>query len=258
MITSASNGRVKGVIHLSKKTKLRNEKKLFIIEGIKLFLEAPKERIREIYISESFYRENKDIDYFKKLDYEIVADDIFEKMSDTITPQGILCVVEQFEYKLEEIIDSDNSHIIILENIQDPGNLGTIIRTSEGAGVTGVIITKGSADIYQPKVIRSTMGSIYRVPFVYVEDIKEAIYNMKSKNIKVYAAHLEGENEYFDTDISKSSAILIGNEGNGIKDETLKLVDEYIRIPMMGEVESLNAAVAASLLMYEVLRQRRK
>lgn len=145
----------------------------------------------------------------------------------------------------------------MLDNLQDPGNMGTIVRTAEGAGVTGVIMSRDCVDIYNPKTIRSTMGSIYRMPFYYAEDILKAIRKIKDAGIKVYAAHLDGEKSYDEEDYAFSCAFLIGNEGNGLREETSKMADHYIIIPMSGEVESLNAAIAASVLMFEVKRQRR-
>ena len=135
--------------------------------------------------------------------------------------------------------------------------MGTIVRTAEGAGVTGVIMSRDCVDIYNPKTIRSTMGSIYRMPFYYAEDILKAICKIKDAGIKVYAAHLDGEKSYDEEDYAFSCAFLIGNEGNGLREETSKMADHYIIIPMSGEVESLNAAIAASVLMFEVKRQRR-
>jgi TrmH family RNA methyltransferase len=148
---------------------------------------------------------------------------------------------------------------MVLEDLQDPGNLGTIMRTGEGAGIDGVILSKGCVDIYNPKTIRSTMGSLYRVPFLYVEDLAQTIADLKAKGITFYAAHLKGERFYDEFDFTKEGgcAFLIGNEGNGLKDETADLADTYLKIPMEGKLESLNAAVASSILMYEVYRQKR-
>lgn len=147
---------------------------------------------------------------------------------------------------------------MILETIQDPGNLGTIIRAGEGAGLTGVIMNSSTADIYNPKVIRSTMGSIYRVPFLYTEDLPGTIKRLKEKNIRLFAAHLKGENNYEEEDYTGNTGFLIGNEAKGLSDEISAMADTYVRIPMLGQVESLNAAVASSILMYEAARQRRK
>ena len=145
---------------------------------------------------------------------------------------------------------------MILENLQDPGNLGTILRTGEGAGITGVIMSSQTVDIYNPKTIRATMGSIYRVPFLYVDDLSKVIERLHKKKIHTYAAHLKGTDYYLDQQFKEPTAFLIGNEGNGLSKEIADLAEKYIKIPMEGKVESLNAAVASALLMYEAHRQR--
>ena len=146
---------------------------------------------------------------------------------------------------------------MVLDNLQDPGNLGTIVRTAEGAGVDAVFMSKDTVDIYNPKVIRSTMGSIYRMPVVYVEDLIALLDTFKEKGIKSYAAHLDGKNSYDQESYEGGTAILIGNEGNGLREEISNAADIWVKIPMLGQVESLNAAIAASVMMFEVARQRR-
>jgi TrmH family RNA methyltransferase len=146
---------------------------------------------------------------------------------------------------------------MVLDNLQDPGNLGTIVRTAEGAGVDAVFMSKETVDIYNPKTIRSTMGSIYRMPVVYVEDVVELLESFRQKGIKSYAAHLQGEHSYDQENYTEGTAILIGNEGNGLRDEVSEKADIWVQIPMKGQVESLNAAIAASIMMFEVSRQRR-
>lgn len=254
-----TNKRVKELVTLNQKSKARKEEGVFLVEGSKMFLEAPNGRIREIYVSESFFATDECKEKLEKLGYETVSSEVFKKISDTMTPQGILCVVERDEKSFEDLFQKENPTVMVLEDLQDPGNLGTILRTGEGAGIDAVILTKGSVDIYNPKVIRSTMGSIYRVPFMYTDCIEDVILKLKEKNITVYAAHLKGEKYYDEFDYAGRGgcAFLIGNEGNGLKDETAELADEYLKIPMEGSVESLNAAVASSILMYEVYRQKR-
>lgn len=259
MITSTSNARVKELVQLQKKSKVRNEQGVFLVEGVKMYQEIPQEQLVKVYVSETFAdKQKEEINRLKdrrKLEY--LSDHVFQYVSDTKTPQGILCVVRQSTYCLEDILEAEDAHLLVLDNLQDPGNLGTILRTAEGAGVTGIIISKESVDIYNPKVIRSTMGSIYRVPFVYVEDLKEAIAKVKAHGIFTYAAHLDGKNSYDKEDYTKKTAFLIGNEGNGLRKEIADLADTWIRIPMKGQVESLNAAIATSVLMFETARQRR-
>lgn len=262
MITSPSNKSVKEVVQLLQKAKSRKEKKLFVVEGIKMFLEAPEERIVKVYAAESFGKEMPPACKEKLAAlagrFETVADDIFRKMSDTKTPQGILCVVRQSEYSQEEMLEAEAPLLVLLEDIQDPGNLGTMFRAGEGAGVTGIVMSGGTADIYNPKTIRSTMGSVYRMPFLYVEDLTETIGKLQEKGITVYAAHLQGAKIYDECGYRGKTAFLIGNEANGLRDKTAACADVSVKIPMEGKVESLNAAVAASVLLFEAARQRRR
>lgn len=257
MITSTGNKQVKNIIQLSKKSKARKEADQFVVEGIKMFMEAPRECIEQVYVSESFIAKQENKDILGNIEYEILEDNVFLTASDTKTPQGILCIMKQFHYTVDQIIQAEKAHIILLEDLQDPGNLGTIMRAGEGAGISGVIMSQNCVDIYNPKTIRSTMGSIYRVPFVYVEDLKETVKILKKNNTITYAAHLKQSQDYEKLDYTKSTAFMIGNEGNGLSDELSQMADAYLKIPMAGQVESLNAAIAASILMYEVARQRR-
>lgn len=257
MITSTGNAQVKELLQLQKKSKVRNERNIFLVEGIKMFLEAPRNRIEKVFISETLFNRKKQELNLDGLKVEILSDKVFSHVSDTKTPQGILCVMRQKNTKLEEIFAQKPEHLMILDNLQDPGNLGTIVRTAEGAGVSGIILSKDCVDIYNPKTIRSTMGSIYRMPFLYVEDLENTIEEVKKQNIKVYAAHLQGKNNYDEENYKTGCAFLIGNEGNGLRDEIAKKADIWVKIKMHGEVESLNAAIASSILMFEVCRQRR-
>jgi len=259
MITSTANQQVKQLVQLNKKAKLRNERDIFVVEGPKMFGEVPKERMEKAYFAESFFEKNfaGAPEKLQGISYEVVQDSVFKVMCDTQTPQGVLCLVKQYHYKLEELLGKEAPLFLVLENLQDPGNLGTMMRTAEGVGVTGVILSKGSVDIYNPKTIRSTMGSIYRVPFLYAEDLQEVLEILRQRGVRSYAAHLEGKETYDREDYRGGTAFLIGNEGNGLSEELTRAADTYIRIPMEGQLESLNASVAAAILMYEAYRQRR-
>ena len=262
MITSVHNKCIKETAALLAKKKERDRRGLFVVEGGKMFGEAPAELISRVYIAQSA---EKDMyaQYGEKLSglsCEIVTDEVFARMSDTVTPQGILCLVRQQHYNIEEILrerEEKQLLFIILEDIQDPGNLGTIFRTAEAAGADGVIMSSRTADLYNPKTIRSTMGAVFRVPFIYTEDITSVIKRMRERGTAVYAAHLGAERFYDAFDYRQSTAFLIGNEANGLQDETAGCADALIGIPMEGSVESLNAAVASSILLYEAYRQRR-
>ena len=257
MITSVNNGQVKNIIQLNQKTKARREQGLFVAEGRKMFGEAPADWIEKVYVSETLTSDPVLMEQVEKLPYDIVADSVFRQMSDTQTPQGILTVLRRPSYTLEDILGGKNPLVMVLEDLQDPGNAGTIIRTGEGAGVSGVFLTKTCVDITNPKVIRATMGSVYRIPFFYVEDVVSLKQKLQGRGIRFFAAHLQGKNSYDRESYEDGTAFLIGNEGKGLTDQAADAADCLIRIPMCGQVESLNAAMAAGILMYEAARQRR-
>ncbi len=171
MITSAQNTQVKNIIKLNQKAKARREQKLFVAEGRKMFLEAPENLIDRIYVAESMLEDEEVMQKVHRFSWEAVENSVFRQMCDTQTPQGILTVLRQPSYQMEDLLERKNPLIMVLEDLQDPGNAGTIIRTGEGAGVGGVFLTKTCVDITNPKVIRATMGSVYRIPFLYVEDV---------------------------------------------------------------------------------------
>lgn len=263
MITSTSNQQIKNIIKLQKSAGQRRKQGVFIVEGIRMFREIPKNLLRQVYVTEEFVQKNEAL--FQDISYELVSSSVFRDISDTMTPQGVLAVVQSVSYPLRKVVLGDSSEtakeqvkplVLLLENIQDPGNLGTILRVAEGAGVTGIVMSKDTVDIYNSKVIRSTMGAIFRVPFIYVEDLENVVQFMHENDIVTYAAHLDGKVLY-DYDFAKGSCFFIGNEGNGLTKELTAMAKEKIRIPMCGKVESLNAATASTVLVYEALRQRR-
>lgn len=260
MISSTANPQIKNIIQLQKKSKERFKQGLFVIEGIKMFEESLEYgNVVKAYVANSLYEEiiREKEDYFKQIAYEVVTDAVFKEISDTLTPQGILAIVKMPKYSLEDMIRAKQTNLVLLEDIRDPGNLGTILRTAEGAGFSGIILSKESVDMYNPKVIRSTMGAIYRVPFFYVDNFLETLAYLKEHDITIYAAHLQSDYHYDEVTYEDRCAIMIGNEANGLSDDSSKCSSKYIKIPMMGKVESLNAAVATSILMYEIYRQRR-
>ena len=277
IISSKDNKKIRYIRSLLEKGNIRKKSKAFVAEGIKLVDEALEYgKVLEVVCSESLYGEiisgdlsgnrllaenDKNItSYVKKgSSLLVVSDTVFKSMSETKTPQGILAVAEMPDYRLldkgfleQAYTKNGKIKLLVLEDTADPGNLGTIMRTAEAAGVTGVIMGKGTVDIFNPKVVRSTMGSIFRLPFAYEEDLKETIKELKKQGISFYATHLKGEKSYKDIKYSDRSAILVGNEARGLSYDVADLADTYVLIPMQGKVESLNAAVAAALMMYEV------
>ena len=256
-ITSATNEKIKRLVQLTTKSSARKEEGVFVAEGTKLVMEAPPEWIREIYISESCF-EKMDEGFEKYFDEEAfikVPDHVFEKISTMKTPQGMLAVVQAPSYRWNDLM-GDVSLILVLEDIQDPGNVGTIFRTAEAAGVTGIVLSDKCADPLSPKVVRSTMGAIFRVPYLITEDIPEYVSRLEDGGITCFAARLDAADEYEKCDLTRDCALLIGNEGNGLTAKTKEAASHGIYIPMNGKAESLNAAVSASILSYEARSQR--
>ncbi len=261
-IESNSNAKIKNITALMKKSRLRKETGFFIAEGPRMVFETPGKLLREIYVSESFLTDERwrvfssgEVLSSGSVELYTVSDRVMASVSDTVTPQGVLAVVSQPEYSLEELL-GDDAYLVVLERLQDPGNMGTIFRTSEGAGVSGVIMSRDCVDIFSPKVVRATMGSLYRVPFYVSDDLKCDILKAKEKGIRFFATHPDGARDCFSVDYTSPTGIMIGNEGAGLSDELSGIADEKITIPMAGQVESLNAAMACGILLYEGVRQR--
>ncbi|RHR54569.1 RNA methyltransferase [Clostridium sp. AF18-27] len=274
MIGSTSNKQVKRVVNLRAKAKARREENCYVAEGLRMCRELSPDQVEMLYVTEEFGSVPGNRRWLAGFPHETVSDVVMNYMADTKTPQGVLAVVKQRHYRLEELLPQAGKQalktsapsgknppapacLMILETLQDPGNLGTILRAGEGAGITGLVMNRDTADIYNPKVIRSTMGSILRVPFVYVDDLGAALAQIKSAGVRLFAAHLKGTNNYDQEDYTGNIGFLIGNEAAGLTEEAAAMADCYIKIPMAGQVESLNAAVASSVLMFEAARQRR-
>lgn len=258
MLTSLQNSYIKKIMSL-RTSKGRKKTGLFILEGIKSIKEIDDQwKVESILYTEGYLLKNQDVikDLEKKYNMLLVHDKVFDQLSDTTTPQGIMAVVEQRNVDMNEILNKDNTFLVLIDSLQDPGNVGTIIRTADAAGAHGILLSTNSVDIYNPKIVRAAMGSLFHLPVVTKCDMEKVIPSLRQKNIKVYAAHLEGARYPYEEDMTKGTAILIGNEGSGLSDNIAKLADTYIKLPMLGKAESLNAAVAASILTYEVVRQR--
>ena len=181
------NQQQKYILNLQRKSRERKPEKAFVIEGRKMFEEAPADRVKMIVASESFSKSKEGAALLKGKKFDVVSDSIFETLSDTKTPQGILAIVKRLNYTMNDLMQVKNQkapHLVVLDNLQDPGNLGTIFRTAEAAGVTGILLSKDCVDVYNPKVIRSTMGAVFRMPFLYVEDLPEKIKDLQKEGIK--------------------------------------------------------------------------
>lgn len=254
MITSVKNDQVKYLVQLQRSSKERRKADAYIVEGIRMVSEIPEENLIQLFCSESYLRRGQG----SLPNCEVLSDHVFEHVSDTETPQGILAVVRQDHFSPEDLICGEDTLLVILDNLQNPGNMGTILRSAEACGVSGIILSEGCADLYNPKTVRGSMGSLFRVPCMRTASLADTMLELKNKyGVRCFATELAGSEEYDRVSYTGPCAIVIGNEGNGVSKEILELSDSRIRIPMEGQVESLNAGVAASVLLYEIYRQKR-
>ena len=260
VISSKENEFVKHVKKLKEK-KQRDIYNEYIIEGIKLIKEALQEKasIKQIIICEECEK-NEEIP--KDLMYEIakyeciyVTEKVFKTITEVKTPQGILAIIEKNKKNKE--IDYTQEVIVALDNIQDPGNLGTILRTIDSVGLNQLLISKETADVYNPKVIRSTMGAIFRVNVIECEDLEDTLKQLKKKKYNIITTSLQTDNSIYDINYNKS-VIIIGNEANGVRKEIQEIANKKVKIPMQGKTESLNASVATGIILYEYVRQKIK
>ena len=257
MITSRSNEKVRLIRELRAKKKARDEQGLFVAEGERICREIPVDALAGCFVSASYAEEHTE--YCRVWQAEILTDDLFRYACDTVNPQGVLCLVKKKLSSYEEIEARmlAGRPVVLLEHLQDPGNLGTILRTGEAAGIAGVIADAQTADLFNPKTIRSTMGSVFRVPYLVSGDLPGVIGRLRKAGAQVFAASPAAGKTYEDCSFLGYTAFLIGNEGNGLSAEISALATQTLSIPMEGEVESLNASMAAALLMFEAARQRR-
>ena len=257
VITSKDNETIKSIKKLKEK-KYREEQNCYIIEGIKIVSEAILENvdIQKIVICEECLKNNS-ID--KKMLYDIakydciyVSEAVFKTITEVNTPQGIIAVVKQNNKK--DIIEFNGDLILILDGIQDPGNLGTILRTADSIGLKQIILSGKCGDVYNPKVVRSTMGAIFRVNIIKSKNLVETISQIKENGFKIVATDLKTDHTIYDIDYVKT-AIVIGNEANGVSSDVLSISDNRVKIPMIGKTESLNASVATGVILYEYVRR---
>jgi TrmH family RNA methyltransferase len=188
-----------------------------------------------------------------KFDCVYVTEKVFSSITQVTTPQGIFAIIER--NACTEEIDYSEDIILALDDVQDPGNLGTILRTVDSVGLKQILISKGTVDVYNPKVVRSTMGAIFRVKVIECENLKNAIKEAKKHHFKLVVTSLQTDNSMYDIDYKKK-IIVIGNEANGVSKDIQDLADEKIKIPMLGKTESLNASVATGIVLYEYVRQK--
>ena len=258
IISSKDNELIKHIKKLKDK-KHRDESNEYIIEGVKLIEEAVKEnaRIKKIIVCEDTTRTYEiptHIMYeIAKYECVYVTDKIFASITQVTNPQGIMAIIEKGDTDAQ--IDYTQDIIVALDDVQDPGNLGTILRTVDSIGLNQIIVSKGTADAFNSKVVRSTMGAIFRVKIIEVENLPQAIKEMRRHRFKLMVTSLQTDNSIYDIQFNKK-IIVIGNESNGVSKEIQEMADEKAKIPMLGKTESLNASVAAGVVMYEYVRQK--
>jgi tRNA/rRNA methyltransferase len=248
IITSKDNEIIKNIKKLKEK-KYRLDS--YIVEGIKMVKEAINENQEIALIA---IREDFKIDFdTKKIKIVTISNKIFNDISDVKTPQGILAVIKKNQ---NNQIETNQEYILALDSLQDPGNMGTIIRTADSANINQIIINKTTVDPYSPKVIRSTMGAIYRTNIIEVEDLKATLKEMKLKGFQIITTDLKATQSIYDINYNNKTVVVIGNEANGVSQEILQTADKKVIIPMLGKTESLNASIAASIMIYEYVRQK--
>ena len=264
LITSVNNQRVKDVANLKQK-KYRTESGLFFVEGLRAVQEAVEHaEVTELFFTEA---ETEKLDDILKTAKEkgtrlYQADDkVMAKLSDTKTPQGVLAVVRIPEQTLQKLrpgtASDNNAPVIILDRIQDPGNLGTIIRTADAVGALGIILLEGCVDAYSPKVVRASMGSLFHLPVVQNIFPEEALTWCYRHGYEPAATAMKGAANLYKADISKKMAFIFGNEANGVSEELQAAAETRLFIPMAGLAESMNVAMAAGIVLFEGLRQRK-
>ena len=257
-ITSKDNELIKHIRKLKDK-KYRDESNEYVVEGVKLVEEAVKEnaKIKQIIVCEDTTRTYEIPTHIMleiaKYECIYVSDKIFNIITQVTNPQGIMAIIEKNAQDTQ--IDYTQDIIVALDDVQDPGNLGTILRTVDSIGLNQIIVSKGTADAFNSKVVRSTMGAIFRIKIIEVENLAQEIKEMRKHHFKLMVTSLQTENSIYDIDFNKK-IIVIGNEANGVSKEIQDMADEKAKIPMLGRTESLNASVAAGVVMYEYVRQK--
>ena len=259
MITGVTNPRMKQVAAWQQKARERRRDKVFLAEGVKMFLEAPPDWIMEVYLTEALFEKQKANQAFKDrlkaVGYELVSEEVFSRISDTQTPQGILCVLRQPEYELSDLLKGENPLLIVLENLQDPGNVGTVLRTAAALGIDRLCLC-GCAELYHPRVVRAAMGALFRQRIDLCTDAAAYLHSLRRAGYVPLAAMPRADGLRLGTDALPPAVVFaVGNEGHGLSAAAAQACCGAVQIPMTPGSESLNAAAAAALLIWETVRQ---
>lgn len=259
IITSLQNNAIKNIVKLGKNRE-RQQQGLFVIEGareLSLALRA-NYTIESVYVCRELFEITKYPDVLDALPNNIVFDithEVFSKIVYRENSDGVVALAKPKKHGLDNLVLSDNPFIIILESVEKPGNLGAILRTADAAAVDAVVVCQPQTDLYNPNVIRSSVGGVFTVQTAVCTS-EEAINWLRSKNIASYAAELEAAEYYQDTNFTNASAIVMGTEADGLTPIWLNNADKRIKIPMRGEIDSLNVSVSTAVLTFEAMRQR--
>ncbi len=264
LITSSQNPEVKLYTSLLKK-KYRDRMELIPLEGVRLIEEALQQEVEftSVLYSEELLKRVKGRELLQTISIKQpgvrilhIAKGLLKETADTENPQGILAVVKKPEYHLSQVTEAINPFVLVISGVQDPGNLGSIIRTASAAMVSGVIVTRGTVDIYNPKTLRGTMGAIFQIPVVAIKDVQIIINYLQDCNINIVVTDLEGEVSCFHADLKVPTAVVFGSEAFGVSEEFKEAADILMKIPLLGPAESLNVSVSAGVIVYEGVRQR--
>lgn len=255
LITSKDNSTIKEIKKLKEK-KYRKDK--FLVEGIKMVKEAIQENADiELIVLREGTKLDLDISKFNNIE---ASEKVFNELTDVVAPQGVLAVVRKNNKNSDDNgnqIDFSADYILALDGLQDPGNLGTILRTADSANLKQIIVSKDTVDAYSPKVIRSTMGAIYRINIIEVDDLVKTLEQIKKNGFEVVTTDLQTDKSIYDLEYNKK-VVVIGNEANGVTKGVKEVADYKVIIPMLGKTESLNSSVAAGVMIYEYVRQKIK
>ena len=258
VIKSKNNNIIKDLIKIRDNAKSRNDKSLFYVEGERIFKDTPKAYIDSIFIKESEY--NYFLKYLSDKELEktyIVGNNLFDYIKDTVNSQGIIATVKyNMLQNIDDSVFNKVRNCIVLDSINDPGNLGTIIRIAEAANINLIILANNCCSVFNPKVIRSSMSSIFRVDLYKATDIKKIINEFKIHKFDIYATSLQDNSVTYSTvKFNNRNLIVFGNEANGVSKEILESINNHIVIPMKGKIESLNVSVSVAVICYEIMRQ---
>ena len=265
VITSVQNARVKHVVALQQKSSLRREEGLFVVEGQREIEHC----IACGYEVVELYKRSQELGVRREVEY-LVSPQVYEKMAYRGSTEGIIAVAKCKDHSLSILspltipeqssptrrLSHHSPLIIVLERVEKPGNLGAILRTAEAAGVDAVIVCDPLTDLYNPNLIRASIGGVFNVPTAVCTS-EECIAFLKANHIKILTAQLQDSYEYYDYDMTQATAIVMGTESTGLTQQWREAADAHIRIPMLGRLDSLNVSVSAAILMYEAVRQRR-